>query len=123
MAKKLLFKQNRVGRWINTKTGRFASKVEYEPYAQKKLLASLKKSESLKAYWKDVKALHDSTGNDIKTVRKYLSQSVKYLAKRGKKPFQWSAFWKDVNEQKLNRQARDKYKIQLEDEDYELVSY
>lgn len=123
MTKKLPFRQNKAGKWINTKTGRFASKSEYEPYAQKKLLASLKKSEGLKAYWKDVKALQDSTGNDIKTVRKYLSQSVKYLAKKGKKPFQWADFWKDVNEQKLNRQARDKYKKQIEDEDYELVSY
>ena len=123
MTKKLPFRQNKAGKWINTKTGRFASKSEYEPYAQKKHLASLKKSESLKAYWKDVKALQESTGNDIKTVRKYLSQSVKYLAKKGKKPFQWSDFWRDVNERKLDRQARDKYKKQIEDEDYELVSY
>ena len=123
MTKKLPFRQNKAGKWINTKTGRFASKSEYEPYAQKKFLASLKKSESLKAYWKDVKAFQDLTGNDIKAARKYLSQSAKYLAKRGKKPFQWDAFWKDVKERTLDRFARDKYKKQIEDEGYELVSY
>lgn len=123
MTKKLPFKQNKARKWINTKTGRFASKAEYEPYAQKKLSASIKKSEGLKAYWKDVKAIQDLTGYDTKTARKYLSQSPKYLAKRGKKPFQWSSFWKDVNKQKLDKQARANYKKQIEDEDFELVSY
>lgn len=123
MTKKLPYKQNKAGIWIDTKTGRFARKADYQPYAERKLSASIKKSEGLKAYWKDVKAIQDLTGYDTKTARKYLSQSPKYLAKKGKKPFQWKDFWKDVNKQKLDKQARDNYKKQLEDEDFELVSY
>jgi len=123
MTKPQPFKQNKAGKWINTKTGRFASKAEYQPYAEKKIKTSIKKSEASKEYWKDVKTIQNLTGYDLKTARKYISQSPKYLAKRGKKPFQWSTFWKDVNKQKLDKKARADLKQKIEDEGFELVSY
>jgi hypothetical protein len=136
MTKKLLFKQNKAGKWINTKTGRFASKAEYQPYAERKAKTSIKKSEASKEYWKDVKELktiyekmYKLTGDNkykilnTEDAREKLKKTTKYLAKKGKKPFQWSDFWKDVNKQKLDKKSKADYKQKLEDEDFELISF
>ena len=123
MTKPLPILKNKAGKWIDRKTGKFVSKSVYAPYAEKQEKANLARRASSKEYWQDVKKIQEITGYDLKQARKTVSTSPKWLAKRGKKPFQWSDFWKDVKKQKLDKQARSNYKNKLEDEDLELVSY
>lgn len=123
MTKPLPIIKNKAGKWIDRKTGKFVSKAVYAPYAEKQEKANLARSASSKEYWQDVKKIQEITGYDLEHARKTVSTSPKWLAKRGKKPFQWSQFWKDVKKQKLDKQARSNYKNKLEDEDLELVSY
>lgn len=123
MTKKLPFKQNSKGQWIDAKTGRFVSRAIYEPFAIRKAEANAKRSASVKEYWKDVKTIQDLTGYDIKTARKYLLQSPKYLAKRGKKGYQWSQFWKDAKAGKLTHKERKDKLERLEEDGFEMISY
>lgn len=122
MTKKLPFMQNKAGKWINTKTGRFASKAEYEPFAIRKAETNAKRSASLKEYWVDVKNF-EKMGYSRQVARKFVHQSPKYLAKRGKKGHQWSQFWKDAKAGKLNKAERQDELRRLEDDGFELISY
>jgi hypothetical protein len=115
-------KQNSKGQWIDAKTGRFVSKAVYEPYARRKAEANAKRSASLKEYWNDVKKF-ENMGYSREEARKFVRQSPKYLAKRGKKGYQWSQFWKDAKAGKLTPKERKDELRRLEDEGYELVSY
>lgn len=74
MAKKLPFKQNSAGRWINAKTGRFAKKAEYLPFLEKKLAANTARSASMKEYWEDIKAV-----KEIYNISDTSAARVKYL--------------------------------------------
>jgi hypothetical protein len=115
-------RQNSKGLWIDAKTGRFVSKAVYEPYARRKAEANAKRSASLKEYWNDVKKF-ENMGYSREEARKFVRQSPKYLAKRGKKAYQWSQFWKDAKAGKLTLKERKAELRRLEDEGYELVSY
>jgi hypothetical protein len=126
MTKKLPFKQNSAGKWINTKTGRFASKVEYQPYAEKQAKANLARSASSKEYWNDVKSVKNLFGiTDTKEARKKLYSSPKYVEKRGKKARQFTDFWKELKKAGLNtnKEAVKQKKQKLEDEGFELISF
>jgi hypothetical protein len=114
-------RQNSKGQWIDAKTGRFVSKAVYEPYVRRKAEANAKRSASMKEYWNDVKKFRD-IGYSLEEARKFVRQSPKYLAKRGKKPYHWSQFWKDVKAGKLTAEERKAEVRRLEDEGFELVS-
>lgn len=133
MAKKAPYIRNSAGIWIDSKTGRFAKKSDYLPYlekeikqkaikAEKQTAANKARSEAIKEYWKDVKQLQNM-GYDLKTARKYVHDSPKYLAKRGKTGMQWSDFWKQAKAGKLNKEQIKAKKKGLEDEGVELISY
>lgn len=115
-------KQNSKGQWIDAKTGRFVSRAIYEPVASRKAEANAKRSASVKEYWKDVKKF-EAMGYSRQDARKFVRQSPKYLAKRGKKGFQWSQFWKDAKAGKLNKAERQDELRRLEDDGFELISY
>jgi len=122
MTKKLPFKQNSAGIWIDTNTGRFAKKSDYLPYLERKLSVNKAKSVATKEYWNDVKSVKNLFGiTDTKEARKKLHDSPKYVTKRGKKFKQFSSFW-----DKMKGQSKEKVKLEftkLESEDYELVSF
>lgn len=120
MANKI--KQNSKGIWIDAKTGRFVSKAIYEPVARRKAEANAKRSASVKEYWNDVKKF-EAMGYSRKDARKFVHQSPKYLAKRGKKGYQWSQFWKDAKAGKLSLKERKDKLERLEDDGFELISY
>jgi hypothetical protein len=136
MSKKFVpYKRNSAGFWIDAKTGRFAKKSDYLPYleketaqkaarATKQKAANEARSKATSEYWKDVKQFQNM-GYDVKTARKYVHNSPKYLAKRGKTGKQFSDFWKELKKAGLNnnKQAVKDKKKKLEDEGYELISY
>lgn len=115
-------RQNSRGLWIDAKTGRFVSKAVYEPFARRKAEANAKRSASLKEYWKDVKTF-ENMGYSRQDARKFVRQSPKYLAKRGKKAYHWSQFWKDAKAGKLSLNERKDAIRKLEEDGFELVSY
>lgn len=115
-------KQNSKGIWIDAKTGRFVSKAIYEPVVRRKAEANAKRSASLKEYWDDVKKF-EKMGYSRQDARKFVRQSPKYLAKRGKKGYQWSQFWKDAKAGKLSIKDRKDAMRKLEDDGFELISY
>ena len=115
-------KQNSKGLWIDAKTGRFVSKAIYEPVVKRKAEANAKRSETLKEYWNDVKKF-EKMGYSRQDARKFVRQSPKYLAKRGKKGYQWSQFWKDAKAGKLSPQERKDALQRLEDDDFVMISY
>jgi hypothetical protein len=114
-------RQNSRGLWIDAKTGRFVSKAVYEPYLRRKVEANAKRSASMKEYWNDVKKFKDM-GYSLEEARKFVRQSPKYLAKRGKKPYHWSQFWKDAKAGKLTAEERKAEVRRIEEDGYELVS-
>ena len=114
-------RQNSKGQWIDAKTGRFVSKAVYESFVRRKAEANAKRSASMKEYWNDVKKFKDM-GYSLEEARKFVRQSPKYLAKRGKKPYRWSQFWKDAKAGKLSVEERKAEIRRLEDEGYEMVS-
>lgn len=133
MAKKAPYIRNSAGIWIDSKTGRFAKKSDYLPYlekeikqkaikAEKQAAANKARSAAVKEYWRDVKQFQNM-GYDLKTARKYVHDSPKYLAKRGKTGMQWSDFWKQAKAGKLNKEQIKAKKKGLEDEGVELISY
>lgn len=115
-------RQNSKGQWIDAKTGRFVSKAVYESYARRKAEANAKRSASMKEYWNDVKKFKDM-GYSIEEARRFVRQSPKYLAKKGKKGYQWSQFWKDAKAGKLTPKERKDALQRLQDDDFELISY
>ena len=115
-------RKNSKGIWIDAKTGRFVSKAVYEPFARKKAEANAKRSASVKEYWNDVKKF-EKMGYSRQDARKFVRQSPKYLAKRGKKGYQWSQFWKDAKAGKLSIKERKDALQRLEDDEFELISY
>ena len=117
---KIKIKQNSVGKWIDTKTGRFVSKKIYEPVVKAREAANLKRSESLKEYWQAVKSF-EKMGYTREKARNYVGKSPKYLEKRNKKAFLWDKFWQ--NEKGKSKEERKQAKKQLEAEGYELISY
>ena len=124
MTKPNPYRRNKVGIWIDSKTGRFAKKEDYLPYLQKETAKKEKLSKASKEYWKDVKQIKNLFGiTDTKEARKKLYNSPKYVAKRGKKAKQWSDFWKEANKQKMDKKQRQEYKNKLEEDDVELISF
>jgi hypothetical protein len=123
MVRKVPFKQNKAGRWINTSTGRFAKKEEYIQFAERKEKANISRSEKVKDYWVDVKKLQ-SLGYDLKTSRRMLSKTPKYAKKTRAKS--WGDFWKIVKDQNMTKDQR---KALLENEytdddgEIELITY
>jgi hypothetical protein len=115
-------RQNSKGQWIDAKTGRFVSKAVYEPFVRRKTEANARRSTSMKEYWNDVKKFKDM-GYSLEEARRFVHQSPKYFAKRGKKAYQWSKFWKDAKEGKLTAEERKAEQRRIEEEGYEFVSY
>lgn len=115
-------KLNSKGQWIDAKTGRFVSKAVYEPVAIRKAEANAKRSASVKEYWNDVKKF-EAMGYSRQDARKFVHQSPKYLAKRGKKGYQWSQFWKDAKAGKMTKGEREAELRALDDDGYEMISY
>lgn len=118
---KIKIKQNSAGQWINAKTGKFVSKKIYEPVVKAREAANLKRSESLKEYWGDVKSIMKILNKSQEEARKYLHDTPKYVEKRGGKAYHWAKFW--INEKGKSREHVKQAKKQLEEEGYELVSY
>lgn len=118
---KIKIKQNSAGQWINAKTGKFVSKKIYEPVVKAREAANLKRSESLKGYWSDVKSIMKILNKSQEEARKYLHDTPKYVEKRGGKAYHWAKFW--INEKGKSREHVKQAKKQLEAEGYELVSY
>lgn len=118
---KIKIKQNSVGKWIDTKTGRFVSKKIYEPVVKAREAVNLKRSESLKEYWSDVKSIMKILNKSQEEARKYLHDTPKYVEKRGGKAYHWAKFWQ--NEKGKSKEERKQAKKQLEAEGYELISY
>lgn len=124
MSKKLpAFRRNSAGFWIDSKTGRFARKVDYLPYIEKEKKVSQKRSEAAKMYWKEVNQLKDLLGISTKDARTKLKNSPKYVRRRGKDPKQWREFWKESRKQNMDKEMRKAYKQRLEDEGVELTSW
>ncbi|MDD3708653.1 MAG: hypothetical protein PHR17_10405 [Aminobacterium sp.] len=118
MAKKLPFKQNSAGRWINAKTGRFAKKADYLPFLEKKLAANAARSTSMKEYWQDIKTVKEIYNisetsvarvkyledlNDLKKSFDFLYKMIKDPDKRKK------YFLKDEKAAKQALRTQDKY--------------
>jgi ribosomal protein L7/L12 len=136
--------QNSAGRWIDKQTGHFVKKETAQKHIQR--LENLEKARTVKAqksverkarketisqnikagikeYWKDVKTIRELTGKTLKDAKKYVHDSKKYVEKRGHKAFQWKEFWKNVKKNKMDELDRKMYKMKLEEEGFELITY
>jgi hypothetical protein len=115
--------KNKAGRYIDSVSKQFVKREVYEPILRKKSEANLKRSESVKDYWKDVKKFQDLTGYDLKTARKMLKKSPKYAKKD--KLISWTDFWNKVREENLSKDQRKDLISDYTDPDgeIELITY
>ena len=115
--------KNKAGRYIDSVSKQFVKREVYEPILRKKSEANLKRSESVKDYWKDVKKFQDLTGYDLKTARKMLKKSPKYAKKD--KLISWTDFWNKVREENLSKDQRKALVADYTDPDgeIELITY
>jgi len=123
MTKRLPYRRNSAGFWIDSKTGRFAKKSDYLPYLEREQKSKAAKSEASKAYWKDVKQIQQLFNLNTQDARRKLYNTPKYIQKRGKTPKRFKDFWREAKAGNMNKKDRADYLKRLEEDDFELTTY